>query len=212
MPVLPLVIGLIALTIVPLLVLAMRPEMTRAPGGKILAFVLVFLAPALALSGGVTAHVERSKTTAFCLSCHAMDPFGKSLAVDDNEVLAAQHFQNGRVPRDEACYTCHTDYALFGGVRAKMRGMRHLLANYFGTIPKTFKLYRPYNNRECLHCHLGSRSFESNEAHHDEAAPMAAIVAGKISCLESGCHDVAHGVSELAEASFYKPALQELGR
>jgi hypothetical protein len=27
--------------------------------------------------------------------------------------LAAAHFQNHRVPADEACYTCHTNYAMF---------------------------------------------------------------------------------------------------
>jgi hypothetical protein len=33
---------------------------------------------------------------------------------------------------------------------------------YFSTppAPGNIKLYQPFNNRECLHCHLGARSFE----------------------------------------------------
>ncbi|HXF59082.1 MAG TPA: NapC/NirT family cytochrome c [Candidatus Saccharimonadales bacterium] len=211
LPLLPVLVGLIGLIIIALIYLSARPEVTRVPGGKALAFLLVFLAPGLALFGGATAHLERSKTTQFCLSCHIMEPYGKSLAIDDKEYIAAQHFQNGRVPRDHACYTCHTDYAIFGGVRSKMRGLRHVMVNYFGTHPDTIKLYNAYNNRECLHCHLGSRSFEQSSGHQDEATPMAAIKSGKVSCLEAGCHDVAHNVHDMADVTFYKPALEEIG-
>src|SRR6058998_3634922 len=74
--------------------------------------------------------------------------------LDDPSYIAAVHFQNNRVPRDRACYTCHTNYALFGGVRAKLHGARHVYVQYFSTIPAPDKirLYDPYNNRECLHC------------------------------------------------------------
>jgi nitrate/TMAO reductase-like tetraheme cytochrome c subunit len=43
--------------------------------------------------------MERSKTTTFCLSCHTMESFGKSLYVDDPTHIPAAHFQNHRVPR-----------------------------------------------------------------------------------------------------------------
>ena len=212
MPLLPVLVGLIGLTVVALVYLAARPEVTRAPGGKAFAFLLIFFAPSLALFGGGTAHLEKSKTTQFCLSCHVMGPYGKSLAVDDKEYLAAQHYQNNRVPRDHACYTCHTDYAIFGDVRSKMRGLRHVLINYSGQAPDTIKLYTPYNNRECLHCHLGSRSFEESAGHQSDETPMAAIKSGKTSCLEAGCHDVAHNVRDTDGVTYWKPALQEIGR
>ena len=35
---------------------------------------------------------------------------------------------------------------------------------YIGTIPKPLALYTPYNNRECLQCHDGTRGFEETEA------------------------------------------------
>lgn len=205
MPLWPFLLGLIGLTVVALLYLALRPDATRGPGGKVFAFLLVFLAPVLALYGGSTAHLERSKSTSFCLSCHAMEPYGKSLLVDDSEYVPASHFQNNRVPRDHACYTCHTDYVMFGTVLAKMRGLRHVAVNYFGTIPDSIQLYKPYNNRECLHCHLGARSFEDQSAHQDEETSMADLKSGKVSCLTDGCHDVAHNVHDMEDVTSWKP-------
>jgi cytochrome c-type protein NapC len=198
--------GLIGLAAVLLLLLAFRPSVTRRPEGKILAFMTLVVAPGLALAGGAMSHLDHSKSTEFCLSCHVMEKYGKSLHVDDKEFLAAQHYQNNRVPRDHACFTCHTDYAMFGGVRAKLRGLRHVSVQYFGKPPEKIKLYTPYNNRECLHCHLGSRSFEESSGHRGEDVAMADLKSGKTSCLSAGCHDVAHGVDELEDAEFWEPA------
>ena len=74
----PLVI-LLAIAIVLVLGLAARPENTRQPGGKIFAFVAIFLLPALGLWMGFETHVEQAKQRTFCLSCHVMKPYGKSL-------------------------------------------------------------------------------------------------------------------------------------
>jgi hypothetical protein len=71
-------------------------------------FLAFFIFPILAGSLGYNHHMERSKQTTFCLSCHVMEPYGRSLHVDDPTWLPAAHYQNNRVPRDEACYTCHT--------------------------------------------------------------------------------------------------------
>ncbi len=203
-PPIGLLAGLLAVTILLLLVLVARPSITRAPGGKILAFVALFLAPGLAVLAGGADHTERSKRTEFCLSCHVMGPYGKSLHVDDNEYIPAVHYQNNYVPRDEACYTCHTDYVMYGTVKSKLRGLRHIAVQYFGTIPDTIHLYKAYNNRECLHCHEGARKFLKAGAHQGEANFFADMTSGKRSCLEAGCHDVAHNVHELSDATFWK--------
>jgi cytochrome c-type protein NapC len=178
--------------------------LTRAPGGKVLAFVALFLAPALAVLAGGADHVERSKRTSFCLSCHVMEQYGRSLHVDDAEFIPAVHYQNNYVPRDEACYTCHTDYVIYGTLKSKLRGLRHIAVQYFGTIPDTIKLYKPYQNRECLHCHAGARKFLKSGVHRGEENFFADVASGKRSCLESGCHDVAHNVHEIANATFWK--------
>jgi cytochrome c-type protein NapC len=199
-----LLIGFLVVTAVLLLLLITRPFVTRAPGGKMIAFLGIFLFPALAVFAGAMDHMERSKRTSFCLSCHVMEDYGKSLHVDDSEFIPAVHYQNNYVPRDEACYTCHTDYVMYGTIRSKLRGMRHLAVQFFGTIPDTIKLYTPYNNRECLHCHAGARKFLKSSAHRGEEGFLADVTSGKRSCLELGCHDVAHNVAELEDAEFWK--------
>lgn len=174
-------------------VLLARPQLTASPGGKVLAFAALFLLPAMALVGGGQEHLSRATSTQFCLSCHVMEPYGKSLLVDSEEALPALHFQNRLIDRDHACYTCHTDYTMFGGVSAKMRGMKHLWVNTLGEIPEKLALYSPYQNRECLHCHSGMRKFEQSELHSDIREDLANNVT---SCLE--CHSVVHDVDNVA--------------
>ena len=185
---------------------ARRTEMTRARGGKILAFLGLFLLPALSIWAGLSTEMDQAQRTTFCLSCHVMHDYGTSLLVDDPSYLAAAHFQNNRVPRDRACYTCHTNYAMFGGVRAKIHGARHVYVQYFGHVPAPdqIKLYEPFNNRECLHCHGGSRKFEQMSAHNKAPDMLGNIVAGRLSCTASRCHDTVHDVGSLADAKLWK--------
>ena len=197
-------VALLVVTACLLLVLAVRPGITRDRGGRILAFVGLFALPVLTFVVGFGAHVERSKRTEFCLSCHVMEPYGKSLRIDDSEYVPAGHFQNARVDREEACFTCHTTYALYGDLKAKIGGLRHLAVNYLSTPPDTIRLYKPFNNRECLHCHGGARSFDENDAHTETDTTMVAIQANRLSCMASGCHDLVHDVRNLDNLTFWK--------
>jgi nitrate/TMAO reductase-like tetraheme cytochrome c subunit len=189
------------------LLTVLRPELTRARGGKILAFFSLCVLPIAAVWAGVNEHLERSTSTRFCLSCHVMESFGKSLYVDDRSYIPARHFQNNFVPRDHACFTCHTDYTLFGDYKAKWRGMHHVLVQYFGKIPKPqeIKLYTPYNNRECLHCHAGMRAYEEASSHHKTPDMLAKAASNQLSCMTSNCHDIVHDVDTLNGASFWTP-------
>jgi len=137
-----------------------------------------------------------------------MADHGKSLYNDDPSFLPARHFQNNSVPRDHACYTCHTDYAMFGTVRAKLRGLRHLQVQYLGTIPtpEEIKLYQPYNNRECLHCHMGARNFESASPHNKTADILTNAKSGKLSCISAGCHEFIHDVASIKDQTIWKGA------
>ena len=195
----------IALAIALVVVLIARPSLTHSREGKILAFIALFIVPVVTAMAGVSAHMERSKETKFCLSCHVMQDYGKSLLVDDPNYLAAAHYQNSRIPRDEACYTCHTDYVMYGSIRAKIRGLRHVYIQYLGTIPQPIKLYNSYNNRECLHCHLGARSFEQGALHNADPETMPAIKSNKLSCTSSGCHDTVHNVAHLKDVKLWTP-------
>ena len=191
--------------LVSLLVVIMRPTMTKERGGRMLAFLVIFIIPIIALQIGANLHLEHSKSTQFCLGCHEMRDYGKSLEVDDEEFLPALHYQYGRVPQDKACYTCHTDYTMYGDVTAKMRGLQHVIVHYFSVPPEKIELYRPYNNRECLHCHGEARGFLGESAHSEEDTTLTSLLQNRTSCLESGCHDVAHNVGEIHDYEFWSP-------
>ena len=200
-----LIVILVLLSAVLIGVLTVRPSITATRAGKILTFLVMFFLPILCGAMGVSSEVDRSKTTAFCLSCHTMEAYGKSLHIDDPGHLAAAHFQNHRVPADEACYTCHADYALFGTLKVKLHGLRHVYVYYFGAppAPQDIKLYEPFNNRECLHCHLGARSFEEGPVHTADPATLPAVKANTLSCMSSGCHEVVHDIAHLQGAKVW---------
>lgn len=194
-------VAVVLATIALIALVVLRPSLTAARGGKILAFLAFLVLPVLATAMGLSAHIEHSKSTEFCLSCHVMEPYGRSLQVDDAAWLPAQHFQNNRISRDQACFTCHTDYTLFGDAKAKLRGLRHVYVYYLGDIPEKIQLYEPYNNRECLHCHAGARSFEESDLHKEMRTDLGS---NATSCLE--CHDAVHNVGELET----KPSWKEI--
>lgn len=196
--------AVMAITALAVLRLVTFPDLTQSRAGKITAFLSLLILPAISMTLATTEHIERSKTTEFCLSCHVMEPYGKSLRVDDSNALPAAHFQNRRIPRDEACFTCHSDYVMFGGMLAKLRGLRHVYVQWFGDAKQPLHLYKPFNNRECLHCHAGARSFEEGATHTADPDLLPAIKSNQKSCLSSGCHDTVHNIAGLKDAKFWK--------
>ena len=190
---------LIVLTVILIGLLIIRPSLTTVPGGKILAFIALFILPITALALGAAIHLEDAKSTDFCLSCHPMKPYGKSLRIDDATYIPAFHFQNNLIPTSAACYTCHTTYTMFGGVKAKLGGLRHLYIYYFGTVPTKLALYEPFNNRECLHCHAGMRVFEESSPHKEMREQLGA---NEMSCVT--CHNKIHDVQHVDQIKLWK--------
>jgi nitrate/TMAO reductase-like tetraheme cytochrome c subunit len=144
----------------------------------------VTLVPALALALGVGAAVEDMKRPEFCGSCHVMHPFTRDLTDPESATLAAVHYQNRYILRDQ-CYTCHTDYGVFGPLRAKLAGVRHLINYETGNYTEPIAIREPYHNANCLHCHGEAKVFRT--AHADMLAPLES---GDMSCLD--CHRPAH--------------------
>ncbi len=198
------VIAVILISIALIAYLVIRPSITATRAGKILAFVALLVFPVLAGGMGLSEHMTHSTTTGFCLSCHVMDDYGKSLHIDDRSFIPAVHYQNNLVPHNNACYTCHTDYAMFGGLRAKLRGLNHVYVQYLGTVPEHPKLYHPYNNRECLHCHLGARSFEEGATHNQDPQTLTKVKSNELGCTSSGCHNTVHNIAQLKDATLWK--------
>jgi cytochrome c-type protein NapC len=187
------------------LVAAVRPDLLTSGGGKAFGFIALFALPILATMMGTSAHLERSKTVEFCTSCHVMKKYGESLRIDDPQHLPAAHFQNGRVSHETACYACHTNYTMYGDLNDKLRGLRHVYAQYLGKIPERIHLYTPYNNRECLHCHGGARNFAEASAHRESPDMLAKIRSNGQSCLGSACHPMTHDVGALAKLKLWSP-------
>lgn len=195
-------VGFLLVTVFLIILVLRRPSVMETRTGKAMAFLGWFVLPILALAFGVEAHMERAKTTDFCLSCHVMEPYGETLWLDDSSYVPAAHFQNHRVPPDAACYACHVDYTMFGGVEAKWNGLKHLWV-YYTDAPERgeIELYQPYDTRtQCLHCHGGARSFEEGELHVDLLEDLRS---GEMSCLD--CHDQIHPVTELEELERWTP-------
>jgi cytochrome c-type protein NapC len=157
------------------------------------------LLPVAATTGALRAGVKESSQTRFCLSCHEMRDYGKSLFVDDRKSLPAVHYQNRLIDRDTACYSCHTDYALFGDVKAKVNGLKHVWVHYLRKVPDKIELYQPYANANCLHCHEDARRFV-------EAAPHQPVIdrvrAGELKCM--GCHNVDHDLKAVGARHFWQ--------
>lgn len=135
----------------------------------------------------VTAEVafERSKSVEFCASCHVMTPYVEDLKKEDSELLAAKHAQYGRIQKNQ-CYTCHADYDIFGGVKAKINGVQHM-AHYYFSEERPIKLYKPFPNSHCMQCHEKAKSFVKSEVHQ---GVMDSLKSGETSCIE--CHGPVH--------------------
>ena len=89
---------------------------------------------------------------------------------------------------------CHRDYALFGAVTTKVKGMRHLWAYYTThraeAQPKDLHLYAPFPNENCTWCHSTTLPGWADEPEHEAMA--AEIRSGATSCASEGCHGPAH--------------------
>jgi len=89
---------------------------------------------------------------------------------------------------------------MFGNAKAKLNGLRHVWVHSFGTVPTEPKLYQPYPNSNCLHCHDDSRAYLEKAPHQ---AQHSQLQSGEVSCLS--CHQVAHDLDGVAAKNFWHP-------
>ncbi len=182
--------GILGLILVAVTLTLKRDEKGRE--WKLLAFLSYFVFPVLFSIGVIEGKFQQMKKVEFCGSCHTMTDHILSLTIDDDEPLSTVHFRNNYVPQETACFSCHTDYAMFGSYEAKIRGLRHIWAYLTKCRIDSLKLYKPYNNRNCLHCHENSVRFRKNKHHRKTEKMLARLASGEVSCLDAGCHDEGH--------------------
>jgi nitrate/TMAO reductase-like tetraheme cytochrome c subunit len=176
------------------------PRLAGSVAGKLALLLGVVLVPLVAVSGGTGYAYTASSSAEFCISCHEMEPHGRSLFVDDATVLPAVHYQKRLIDRDHACFQCHTNYAMFGDLAAKANGLRHVWVHYFGDNEGPFELYEPYPNLNCLHCHDDARSFLEAKGHQGK---IEAMRSDETSCLS--CHSAGHAHEQVEEGNFWLP-------
>jgi cytochrome c-type protein NapC len=176
-------------------------QLAGSRAGRLAMLLGVLCLPFAALSTGATHAYQTSSSTEFCLSCHEMQGHGKSMFLDDPAALPAIHYQRRLVDRDRACFQCHTNYAMFGDVHAKIDGLRHVWVHYMEDAPQRLELYQPYPNDNCLHCHDDARGYIEAAPHRDQ---LDALLAGERSCLE--CHAGGHALPRLEEGELWLPS------
>jgi nitrate/TMAO reductase-like tetraheme cytochrome c subunit len=170
-----------------MVVLARQWKLMNRIGRVSLAGLVFAFFPAV-WGGAIMLHgMNEMKEVTFCGSCHIMEPYLASLESDDTDSIPAIHFQNNWVAQKTACFDCHSEYGMWGNIKAKANGLRHVLVNYTNPPKGDIELYKPYKNSDCLHCHGASKKFNQSENHVDD---LEDILAGELGCLE--CHDVGH--------------------
>jgi nitrate/TMAO reductase-like tetraheme cytochrome c subunit len=133
-----------------------------------------------------TAHgMQESMKTEACGACHVMDGHLTDLKNPKSDSLAAVHYKN-RYIQENHCYTCHSDYGMYGTVGAKLDGLGHTVHNLTGHYELPLKIRNPYPNVRCLSCHGGAANFVAKH----EQDQIANLLSGKDSCLD--CHGPAH--------------------
>jgi nitrate/TMAO reductase-like tetraheme cytochrome c subunit len=143
--------------------------------------------PVIVIFFGYSQGMSRMESVRACGDCHTMTSHVRDLENPASQSLAAVHFKN-RYIRDDQCYTCHSDYGLFGTLSAKMDGVRHVYRYVTGTYTLPLHVASPYPNIRCLECHRQSQKFLTSEGHPAEIRPL--LFSGDMSCLT--CHAPAH--------------------
>jgi cytochrome c-type protein NapC len=142
----------------------------------------VFSWPATYFSMSVHS-LNRSKTVEFCGSCHQMSRHIDDVTSKQSKSLAAKHYKRYWI-NDHQCYTCHTNYTLFGPIETKLTGLKHMYVSLFKHVnEEDIKIYSPYLDKNCMTCHDNER-FNKPEEHLDRDPDE--------SCVD--CHDNIHKV------------------
>lgn len=157
----------------------------------------VIFVPAIAYTLSDFVLMSRSKATSFCTSCHVMQPVADSTHDADNGSLAAIHVTRGAVPTATSCYTCHSGYGIWGGVNAKVAGIRHMVSTVTGNYEFPLQLRGPYDISSCLACHAESAEFRSETAMPVHEAVAEALLSGEMGCA-GACHPQAHPAESLS--------------
>ncbi len=180
-------LGILAVLLISYKILFGRKHLLNPLSKWVLFFAFLVLSVIVYLINFVSAF-ERSKKVNFCNSCHVMNAYVSDLKSPESESLAALHYQY-RWIADDQCYSCHTDYGIFGSAKTKMSGLRHIWSYYIVGYDTPIEFRGTYNNMICLHCHAPVESFQDVEEHEDD---VEELIQSKESCFGAECHVSPH--------------------
>lgn len=169
-----------------------------------LSYPVLMALPLFAYLLGDLQVLEESKHVEFCGSCHeTMSPLVDALQ-HDGEYLASIHFRRGAVPHESACYRCHGGYGIWGGVRAKTAGLRHMLHTVTGNFEFPLQKVGTFDIASCLDCHAQALPFRDADPHRDPDLQKA-LLSGEMGCTGL-CHPDPHPQTALDGAAAWKAA------
>lgn len=175
-----------------------RPALNR--GTKLVLLFGIGVFPIATAMTGNYAGFEATKARTFCGSCHVMTPYSQDSENPQSSSLAARHARNGMFGEDN-CYACHATYGMFGTVKTKLGGMRHVylyLTEYrtqtLEEARKTIHIREPFQNATCMHCHSTENPLWNQVKDHTSS--LDRVRSGEVSCASDGCHGPAHPFSK----------------
>ncbi len=183
--------------------LVTRPPLLRATRLALLVGIGIFPIGA-AMTGNVRGYLV-SQQRPFCSSCHVMTPYTDDSDDPTSPTLASAHARNEAFGKTN-CYGCHSDYELFGTITTKISGLGHLYmyySEYRDATPQEaidrIRLYKPYRNSTCMHCH--STQIPGWIENQDHRGALQEIRSGAMGCASAGCHGPSHPFSKSSTVS-----------
>ncbi|MEE9233451.1 MAG: NapC/NirT family cytochrome c [Nitrospirales bacterium] len=140
----------------------------------------LFVLPITATLSTTATVMEGTKRVEACASCHVMSPFVNDLKNPASPTLAARHYKNNWIAKDQ-CYGCHITYGATGTIEGKRDGFRHWLYYVTGTYSDPIKFVGSYSNSNCLYCHSGTKKWERVKSHQ---ALQADFQNDSIACIQ----------------------------
>ena len=151
-----------------------------------LLLVGLFLLPLTATWSTTATVMEGTKSVQACRSCHVMHPFVNDMTNASSPTLAARHYRNNWIAKDQ-CYACHVTYGATGTLAGKRDGFRHWFHYVTNTYPNPIQYVGSYANSNCLACHQGTGKWERVKSHQSLVGELSA---DRIACIT--CHGPPH--------------------
>ena len=161
-----------------------RRGVTTASKALLLGAIVVLPAIVVFLA---TAHgMQESMTVNACGDCHAMESHVADLRNPASDSLAAVHYKNRYIQTNQ-CYTCHSDYGMFGTMSAKLDGLRPRLLQHDGQLSEADQDQEPVLESADVSPATAARRISSPSTKRSRSPNL---MADKDSCLD--CHGPAH--------------------